>query len=301
MDKEIFIAFDAGGTKTRCAVASKERILSRSEKGSGNIYAVGLEAATANILSSFEDAILKAGIKKTDITAVNLAGAGCGKEENRVYFERVLNEKAPKAKINICNDSDVLLGNGSGIALIAGTGSICFSKDKNNNTLRAGGFGWRLGDEGSAFHLAFEAIRRSLRSEEAIDLPTKMVQAINNHFNVRAILDVIYIINDPACKKEDIASFAPLVIQAAEQGDELAMDIIDYETNELLLLIQSIIKRIKGDYEKRIVISGGLLINSIYYRNIFESKIKIQYPEFTPIFIEGDTALLLSLEMAKEL
>ncbi len=52
----------------------------------------------------------------------------------------------------------------SGVALIAGTGSFAFGRGEGDRVVRAGGWGYLLGDEGSGFAMGQEALLRCLPS-----------------------------------------------------------------------------------------------------------------------------------------
>ena len=50
-----------------------------------------------------------------------------------------------------------------GIALIAGTGSVAWGRDRTGRSARAGGWGYLLGDEGSGYAVVRETVRHALR------------------------------------------------------------------------------------------------------------------------------------------
>lgn len=76
----------------------------------------------------------------------------------------------PGSRITVVHDSRLVLaaaGLDSGIALIAGTGSVAYGRTEDGREARRGGWGWMLGDEGSAVWIAREAAREVMRRSEA--------------------------------------------------------------------------------------------------------------------------------------
>ena len=52
---------------------------------------------------------------------------------------------------------------GVGVALIAGTGSVAFGRAADGRTIRCGGWGYLLGDEGSGYAIGRAALRLAPR------------------------------------------------------------------------------------------------------------------------------------------
>jgi len=55
---------------------------------------------------------------------------------------------------------------GPGCVIISGTGSICMLRNDEGSTALAGGWGWPLGDEGSATWVGWMTVRRALEAWE---------------------------------------------------------------------------------------------------------------------------------------
>ena len=85
----------------------------------------------------------------------------------------------------------------------------------------------------------------------------------------------------------DTATVAPLVIQAAEEGDKICKDIIRDEVDQLLLHVMSMKKLIKED-ELKISLIGGTITTDNFYAKLFKEKMnsiegmKISEPELEP-------------------
>jgi len=89
--------------------------------------------------------------------------------EARVRLEQLLTKLLPGCKVSVVHDTRLVLaaaGLESGIALIAGTGSVAYGRDRRGRESRAGGWGWLLGDDGSGAWLTREAAREVMRRAE---------------------------------------------------------------------------------------------------------------------------------------
>jgi N-acetylglucosamine kinase len=96
--------------------------------------------------------------------------------------------------------------------VIAGTGSIALARENaHGQQARAGGYGYLLGDDGSAFWIGREAVRAALAAGEGRG-PASGLSALGKH---AARLGV-----------QDLAALAPKVSQAAAEGDLIAADIL---------------------------------------------------------------------------
>ena len=75
-----------------------------------------------------------------------------------------------KARVLVVNDALVALEAGApgrpGVVLIAGTGSIAYGRNAQNQSARAGGWGYMLGDEGSGYWIGRAALRAVLREAD---------------------------------------------------------------------------------------------------------------------------------------
>src|SRR6202007_525984 len=55
---------------------------------------------------------------------------------------------------------------GWGVALVGGTGSVCLGRTREGRTVRVGGWGPILGDEGSGYQIAVNALRRPTQTAD---------------------------------------------------------------------------------------------------------------------------------------
>ena len=152
------LGVDAGGSATRAVLVSGGELVARFDE------------APLNLLlheDAFERLVLL--VKEAGSTAAAFGLAGLRGESEARRLEERLNS-ATGAHIAIADDTEIaLLGafeGEPGIVVIAGTGSNAFGRDAHGRAARVGGYGFLLGDEGSAYWIANRALRTALHSHD---------------------------------------------------------------------------------------------------------------------------------------
>ena len=174
-------------------------------------------------------------------------------------------------KVSIANDATLLFAAGTpegwGVAVIAGTGSIAFTLDRDGKDNRAGGWGYMMGDEGSAFRLGLEGLRAACRAADRVGPPTKLLAAYLAKLGTSDPRDFIPAVYRGKWDKAAIAGLAPLVIELATAGDDTARTIFETETMELAKTIAGAIAN--GGLPRDgvpVAFAGGLALHSAPYR-----------------------------------
>jgi glucosamine kinase len=111
-----------------------------------------------------------------------------------------------------------------GTVLVAGTGSIAGRIAGHRMVAQSGGYGWLIGDDGSAFWLGREAVRATLRLLD-LDAPLEgLATAVLTAAGARNRSQLINAVNaQPPIR---LAQFAPLVSSAYHHGDPEALTIV---------------------------------------------------------------------------
>ena len=289
-----YIGLDGGGTKTKCVVVDEQmNVLSELVGGPSNFLVFGVDNVTESLFDLITKSIKQAGIETSAIASVLLGTAGAGRKEDAERLENSFIQKAnesnlPIKKFVVESDARIALEGAfsgkPGSILIAGTGSIMFGKDSQGNIHRVGGFGRILGDEGSGFHIGRSGLTAVAKQFDGRGETTKLTVLLKEKFNITNSKELIL-----AVYKDnfDVATVAPLVIQAAEEGDFVCKKIIQTEVAELLLHIESMKKLINED-ELKISLIGGTITTDNFYARLFRNEanniegVQISEPELEP-------------------
>jgi N-acetylglucosamine kinase-like BadF-type ATPase len=131
------------------------------------------------------------------------------------------------------------LGGEDGIVAIAGTGSFVFGR-RDGQTMRAGGWGYLFGDEGSAFWIAKQALRSALRFEEGWGVETRLHSKLLEASGARRANEVLHLFYTPEWPRLRVARLAAEVDQAAKFGDQAALMILHDAGDQLAEFVSAI-------------------------------------------------------------
>jgi N-acetylglucosamine kinase-like BadF-type ATPase len=261
---------DGGGTRSRLRIETVDgQQLGFLEGRSTNLHALGHDTVLANLMALFHEAYHTLNLEARDCAAGFAGSAGVDGEASLTEFRRILAlASGVTAPLACGNDSEPALAGAhlspEGMLLIAGTGSIALIRTAEGQMYRAGGWGHILGDEGSAYRVAFDAIARSIRSAEGRDLPTDLLEEAYRHFGLKTLDDFLPLVAEMT-EKAVIADFASLVVASRDRGDALAADLFDIAARELSLLVKSVHGRLGGQLTApRVAFRGGLIENDAW-------------------------------------
>jgi N-acetylglucosamine kinase-like BadF-type ATPase len=280
---------DGGGTSTRLRIADGRDVDATLWEGGGegiNPNSVPVETREERLLGLMREGFAAAGIGPGDIVAGCLGVAGVDRPAEKADIEAFLRGRLGlQCPLLVTTDADVALVGGlrnpEGVILVAGTGSIAIGRLRDGTRVRAGGWGHFLSDEGSAFSIGFQAIRRALRSREGRDEPTVMLDALVRRFGLSdpdQFVPLIYQRFDKAA----VAAAAELVESFRAAGDPLAVSIFAEAARELCLLVSSVYRRIEDRMANRaLVLRGGLLENTEWLRSALRVRFHADHPELS--------------------
>lgn len=280
-----FIGLDGGGTKTKCVITNYDiKPLYEVTGGPSNFLMIGTDKVAETILNLIIQCVNHLNISYDDIAAIVLGTTGGGRRIDAEELEKAIIQLAVDKNISLKifrveSDARIALEGAfsgkPGSILIAGTGSIMFGKDKAGNIHRVGGFGRFIGDEGSGFRLGQKGLNLIAKEFDGRGDNTKLSGLLKEKFNIDSAENLI---TEIYRNNFDIASVAPLVIEAAEKGDKAAINIIESEVDEIILHIKAIKKKLN---ERNLLLSfiGSLLTKDNLYSYLVKEEIVQQFDD----------------------
>ena len=258
----LIVGIDAGGTKSALLASHGDTTISLSGPGA-HVLRDGAEAAARGLAALIGQASDEAGGARVDRVCVGVAGAG--REPEREALERALNTAlGPNIQLSAVHDAQIALDaawdDGSGALLVVGTGSILYARTQEGEMLRAGGWGWRLGDDGSGTALGQAALRAALAAHDG-GPPTSLTDIFAEEHELpdsESLIHAIY------ADEEPLASFAPTLLNAAAAGDWVAEQLLVRQTNALGQQAGWLATRVGDTVLPRIALVGGLLKSETY-------------------------------------
>ena len=288
---------DGGGTRTTVECRTMEgAALCREVFGPFNLNSVGEERFTA-LLEEIAAFLGKTG----ECAALCIGAAGVSNPRVRELTARVMDGLCPW---RLAGDHEIALhgahSGGPGLALIAGTGSICCGKNERGEAVRAGGWGHLIDDGGSGYALGRDLLSAVVRQWDGRGEETALTRLLLARLEIETPQELVaYVYGGD---KSRVASLAPLAGQAAAQGDRTALDIYARNGAELGELVLAAAKRL-GMETGEVALLGGLLTGDGRLREALTAWLAERAPGLRCIEPRQDAAAgaaMLALELATE-
>lgn len=278
------IGIDGGGTKTHAVLTNLNgEKLFECFGGPSNFLILGTEKVSETLLVLIDSCKNYLNLSYSDISFVLLGTTGAGRRSDAELLENDFQSYLTSKNISIQNfrvESDARIAlegafsGKPGSILIAGTGSIMFGKDRDGNIHRVGGFGRYIGDEGSGYSIGKKALTAVAKSFDGRGKKTMLSELLAEKFGIASSEKLI---TEVYKNNFDVASVTPLVLQAAEIKDDIAVQIIESETDELILHLKAMEEKIKEDILS-VALIGGILSSKNIYSELFTTKINTYVP-----------------------
>ncbi|MBR5124288.1 MAG: hypothetical protein IKU90_04080 [Clostridia bacterium] len=236
-----YIGIDGGGTKTEAVIANEcGQILARHVGTTSNPNDITPEGSL-QVLSSLVSALMAdVGLHATGEEQISLFVGVAGGINHGPLLERELKKEFPMmAAVSVRSDVHILLSGelpmGDGACIICGTGSACFLR-RGSEVIRIGGWGYLLDSGGSGYDIGRDALEAALRAYDGRGEATLLTELLTAHLGgeVQTRITEIYREGKPY-----IASCAPLVFKAAENGDRVAEEILQRNARKLAEYVEA--------------------------------------------------------------
>ena len=255
------LGIDVGGSKTICLLADDAgRLVATAHEEGANLQGAGELALEKVLHTVMEKAIADSDVRPAAI-CLGIAGVDRAADEAVVYC--IMKRIGYKARILVVNDALIALqagiGDGPGIVIVSGTGSIAYGRTTAGEAARAGGWGYALGDEGSGYWIGRLALRAAVRHADGRGRPTALTEKLLGHFHVERAGDLIHRIYQEEVGPRGIASLAKYVQDARTEGDLVAAAILNQAADELITAGTAVMSRLNlQDDPFTFVLAGGM-------------------------------------------
>ena len=255
----IIVGVDAGGTRTTAVVAEGDRWLARAEGPAGAVRPGRAMAAAGTIATVVRSALVQTGRVRADVLTVGASGVG--RDDERQALRAALRMEALADRLLITTDIEIALvaafGDGPGIVLLSGTGSFAVARAADGTQRRQGGYGWRMGDEGSAYALGEAALRAAGQAEDGRSRATALTEALCRQTRSATFNDLVRwsVVATPT----EVAGLSTSVLAAAEAGDDVALQLVTNAAGSLTRLVAGLLREYPADARVPVALAGGLL------------------------------------------
>lgn len=300
------IGVDGGGTHSRLLVTDlKGNVLHRETGKSTNIESNPPEEVQENFRSLFSGFCKQYNCELSDCVGICVGSAGVDNELSKQQVTSILAAVGCKHHVLVVNDAEIALAaqtkGKAGIIIISGTGSIGYGVNDCGQVWRVGGFGHLIGDEGSAYWVASRGLSASFRAMDKTSPQTIMSSMFKNKLgidNLSHAMDFIYSTN-----KSEIAKLATLVVEAQQNGDHVAQQIIKQAADYFVCMTDTLVNVLEmKDKNYPLVYGGGFLINVGSLQEQISTKIRKIHPLLKPMVLSCGAewgAIYLAAKLAK--
>jgi glucosamine kinase len=253
MTSALFLGVDGGGTRCRARLETEDgRVLGHGLSGPASMR-FGFDAARDSIMDATRQALAEAGLNDDALNTVyaGIGLAGTGHLGARAALDAW---KHPFAGAWFEGDGYVAwlgaFGGDEGGIVVCGTGSIGITY--KGHTIRVGGYGFPVSDEGSGAHIGLNAVRYSLRTLDGRTPPTEFSKEVLARFNADPAVVIRW---SETATATDYAAFAAIVIKHSETGEPAATRLLRDAAAHIAGLVEAVLAR----GAPRVALVGGLI------------------------------------------
>lgn len=279
----LILGIDSGATKshvvlwdeTQAATFQLEPSLLNTKHPGLNLDVIDEAEATKRLQAMIEEAARVVeqdvpGFLRVTKVVLGLAGldTDLDRENARRWLDQAMKSWLPEANYVLLSDVELGLWSaapdGVGVLLIAGTGSNCFGRDATGKTAKAGGLSHFFSDEGSGFMLGWNALHRLAQMYDGRSPQGPLFSAVLQEYGLADFPSLKRKIVQSTDYKHEVAKAAPAVQALAAIGDPESLAMIETEIAQLVLMVQTVYKQVRGDTPLPVFLVGGLFQHELY-------------------------------------
>lgn len=246
MAGSFLLGMDGGGTKTEFVLIDREGRVAAQHRESGSYHLqIGIEGLREVVSRGLSTVLGKLAISGDAIEHAFFGLPAYG-EDNSLQSRldempaELLGHRRYRCGNDMVSTWAGSLAGEDGIGIVAGTGSIGYG-EREGRTARAGGWGEVFSDEGSAYWIATRGLNVFSRMADGRSPRGPLHGILLRAFRLTEELELCaWLAAGEGPTRDRIASFSPLVAQAAIEGDEQAIAIFEAAGRELADIAASI-------------------------------------------------------------
>lgn len=311
MGRIALAGIDAGGTKTAGLLVDLEgNVLARSLAGTGNYQGPGTEVAGAEIRRALEPLFEAAVREGATVAAVGFGISGWDRPRDEEVIRAMVAAACPDVPTSIANDTYLILragtADGVGVAVVSGTGGNTVGCGADGRLYRVGGLLSELGDTGGGSDLGLMALKAARRGFDGRGRPTQLTERILAYWGLAHIEDAADRFIPEFGFGGGTAELAPLVLDAAAEGDRVARDLIELCGDELGLCARLVAEHLFRPDDPFPLVMGGSVLQKgrgTLFRDAIVGEVTKVFRAVTPSILQGPPvlgAVFYAADLAKE-
>lgn len=306
----IVVGVDGGATSTKCLVVDEQGHVLGTGRGGPSNHVYG-EKGFRRLKEALEAAFRAAfgGKSRPRVQSICLGMTGATKGTQSAQIVEAVTRTLLEVKhVYVCNDLEIAwvgatLGQ-PGVVVYAGTGAHTLGIDETGVTVHVGGWGYLIDDEGAGYDIGRQALKWAFRAQDGRGKPTVLVEKLKAHFGCSSLAEVrkkVYL--DDGLSRPEVAALARLVGEAAEEGDEVAREILARAGRTLAETAIVAIKKLgREDAPPPVYPAGGVFRAGKWILEPFVHSLRQSIPQVevrTPAFPPVAGAVFLAMKPLK--
>lgn len=278
-----YLALDVGGTKTEYVLADETRELARVRGGTIKRMRTDATSAQENLDKALAEVEAQSGVAMSNITRSCVGAAGVTVPLvtdwiREAFHERIGGDLILVGDVEIALDAAFF--GGPGVLVMAGTGSNVAGRDSAGELTTAGGWGPALADQGSGARIGQQALRNTFLAIDE-ERQTTLLPAILKLWGLTEYMELVGYANQ--IPSPDVTKLAPLVVECAAAGDEVAHKVLRREAEELAHLARIVIDRLRRvdkreDWLPDLAFTGSILEHVAEVRDGIVDVLRAELP-----------------------
>lgn len=305
---KLILGVDGGQTSTKCVlVDGAGRVLGAGSGGAlTHLAAQGSrERHVRAMREAFSAAFAEAGLPFQPVAAVGLGLTGVSTAASREadvvrgYMPEVIQTQAVAVESDAYTALVGAHAGGPGVIAIAGTGSNVMGVNDRGVLAHAGGWGWLIGDEGSAMRIGRDGVLAAVRAWDAVGPATSLLDGIRARLGVTDMSGLKGVVYASDFGAKGFAALAGVVSECAASGDAVAARIVAVNGRELAEQVDAVVRALIAgpDAELPVAPVGGAFTHVHGLREAFDAALaglrtpcRVVEPRLPPMFGAAITA-----------
>jgi len=293
----VLIGIDGGGTKTECcALSLRSGTHCRLVGGGSNYQGTGIARARAVWKDLVERSLAHLDAGPEHLAAAGLGIAGLDRPKDDAVIRTAFSEILGEVPFELVNDAYLALRAGTvdgvGVAVVSGTGCNAMGTARDGRRFRVGGIGPEFGDLGSASDIGVEALRAAFRAQDDRGPPTVLATRLESRLGLERLDDLVdfFLADNETSGEFTMGMVAPLVFQAAAEGDGEAVRILRWAGRELGLSARAVARNLfSPDVEFFLVLGGSVLQKGLtsHVVDALVGDVRVEFPKVMPVVLES--------------